>query len=203
MSELAMAKPPVWRTVVRPKEASAAYYKDFFDQQGIFYGVNAERILDETDFTLGPDSIDLVRLTVGLAFTPGPNMAGFTGPSFGGENLGFKKGARLAALFEKASSAEFGLAKLPLWAPVQLRYEYADQPEEECLIAAMDPVTSVKHFPSLWSLEHRTDSALPPLDAPPPKISRRYPSRLWLNAEWAFPETWKPHYEFLFGIAKP
>src|SRR3989338_8915700 len=95
---------PIWKTLKRPANASAAHYRISFKKKQISIGTYADQVLDRVDFAEGPDEVDIAR----------PSVSG----------LGFKKVTRRDVIFNKAFAS--GLVKLPAWVGPELRDSYDD-----------------------------------------------------------------------------
>jgi hypothetical protein len=81
-----------------------------------------------------------------------------------------------------ARAKELGLELCPAWVGPQLRVDYEDQPIDEWLFVAMEPIADSGGDPSVFRLGR--DGGL-----------------LWLRGSWAEPDSrWYPDYQFVFSF---
>lgn len=118
----------IWKSVKRPANASAAYYRAEFAKKGIQISRWANDILDKVDFAEGSDEVDIAR----------PNV----------RDIGFTRTTRRDTIYEKLLAR--GARKLPAWAAVELCNTYDDQPKGEWLVAAMEPIADSDGNPRLF-----------------------------------------------------
>ena len=98
------------------------------------------------------------------------------------DELGFKDGATRQRIYGRAN--ELGLDLCPAEVGPQLRLQYKDQPEEEHLIVAMNPIADSGGALELFSVK-RNDSGL------------------WLDGYFFNPgNIWYAHYRFVFARRK-
>ncbi len=93
--------------------------------------------------------------------------------------LGFKNGATCQQIYNRAN--ELGLDLCPPEVGPQLRLQYKDQPNNEWLIVAMEPITDSDGDLKLFNVE-------------------RYDSGLWLCGYYDYPgNVWNANYRFVFA----
>src|SRR3989344_1334911 len=98
------------------------------------------------------------------------------------DELGFKDGATRKRIYGRAN--ELGLDLCPAEVGPQLRLQYKDQPEEEHLIVAMNPIAGSGGALRLFSVE-------------------RYDSGLWLDGHYGNPGgLWSAGNRFVFARRK-
>lgn len=120
----------------------------------------ASDILGKPAFTVVAQEIelDLVKLTV--------------------RELGFKSEARRDQIYERAK--QLGLEPCPVEVGPQLRLQYKDQPNDEWILIAMEPIAGSGG--ALWVFG-----------------VRRYDSELWLDGSFGFPDFfWGPGSRWIF-----
>jgi hypothetical protein len=102
--------------------------------------------------------------------------------SFSVESLGFPNGATTKDIFDKAK--ELGLDLCPAEVGPQMRLQYTDQPLNEYLYIAMDPITDADDAPSVFGVECDDGGS-------------------WLDASDAKPEyRWSSYSRFVFVSRK-
>lgn len=152
---------PVWKTVkLGTGLKTADDFRKAFATQGCKISNWANDILGKPAFMASETEIeaDLVRVSVA--------------------ELGFKKGARYDEIC--ARGKEFGLGLCPNEVGPQLRLQYPDQPPDERLIVAMEPISGSDGDPGVWDVG-------------------RCESGLWLSAGCGYPAfVWHSHLAFLF-----
>jgi hypothetical protein len=131
------------------------------DTTGINISNYAQSILDIVKWGKN-ETIDLVRVKA--------------------SDLGFTEKVLTTQLFAKAKKE--GLELCPPQVGLQLRVDYTDQPLNEWLSIAMEPITASGGRPSVFRLEHSGGG-------------------LWLSDAWAKPgNAWGPGDEFVFSLRK-
>jgi hypothetical protein len=92
--------------------------------------------------------------------------------------LGFKEGTRRDALYARAQ--ELGLDLVPAEAGPQLRRQYTDQPMNEWMLMAMEPIAASANFLRVFNVAHNDDGQWLTTYCGDPDYSWRAPYR------WAF-----------------
>lgn len=132
------------------------------EKNNINIGDYAKKILAKVDISKHETTIDLVVKSV--------------------EELGFKNGATLKEIYAKAK--EIGLKLCPAEVGPQLRLQYLDQPRNEWLFIAMNPITDSGRDPSVFHLG-------------------RGSAGLWLRAYWGNPDyRWRADDRWVFSRGK-
>jgi hypothetical protein len=122
-------------------------------------------IMSKPAFTVSPEqtTIDLVKVSVA--------------------ELGFPKGATRAQIYERGT--ELGLELCPPEVGPQLRLQYSDQPRNEWLLIAMEPITVSVGDPRIF------------------RVARDDGGRRWLNSRWDRPGySWGPGIVWVFSRRK-
>lgn len=124
----------------------------------------AKDIMGRPDFTVAPHEIevDLVVVSVG--------------------ELGFKEGATRRDIYKRAQ--ELGLAPCPSEVGPQLRLQYKDQPMDEWLLIAMEPISDSGGGPGVFGVE-------------------RFSGGLWLGGHYGDPgDVWDAAARWVFLFRK-
>ncbi len=127
---------PAWKTIKLGIHKSADEYRKAIKANGFKIGDWANDILGKSAFTVSSDEIEveLVRMTVA--------------------ELGFKSGATRKNIYERA--LELGLKLCPNEVGPALRLQYKDQPMNEWLLIAMEPITDSDGGLSVFEAERRS-----------------------------------------------
>jgi len=123
----------VWRTIKLGTGLKTAedFYK-YFRNNRLNIDIYASDIISKPAFTVAPRETVLNLIVVRVA------------------ELGFKKGATREQIFARAK--EWGLTLCPAEAGPQLRLQYRDQPNNDELFIAMDPIAGSMGYLSLFKL---------------------------------------------------
>jgi hypothetical protein len=125
----------VFRTIKGGSRKSVEDFEKALEEDKYQIGTYATQILKKVAAPQVDTELDLVVVTV--------------------RDLGFTKNTRFDAICEMADS--FGLEKCPAWVGPELRLQYADQPQGEWLVIAMEPLTVSVGRLRLFSVEHYSD----------------------------------------------
>ncbi len=120
--------------------------------------------MGKPDFTVASESTDIQLVCVTVA------------------ELGFPKGARRDAIYERA--IQLGLSLVPTEVGPQLRRQYKDQPRGEWLLTAMEPITDSDGLLSVFYVRHVSDG-------------------LWLSTGGGNPDFfWSGDFVWVFALRK-
>ena len=129
--------------------------------KGINISSYAQDMLDKIKFPTKKQTFGLVKVSV--------------------KELGFESSATLKEIYTKAK--EQGLELCPPEVGPHLREQYKDQPANEWIWMAMEPVSG-RYHPHVFNVEHNDDG-------------------LWLFSLWTYPDLeWYPGTEFVFRLGK-
>jgi hypothetical protein len=113
---------PTWRTVkLGIGFKNADDFRSELKNRGMKIGDWADNILGQPAFTVATQETELDLVVISVA------------------DLGFKKATTRKKIYARAE--ELGLNLCPVEVGPRLRLQYADQPNGECLIIAMEPIT--------------------------------------------------------------
>ena len=138
-----------------------------------------EKALDSGGFKVGDWARDIIR---SKDFTTLPDQQTLSLVRAKVSDLGFKDPATYSEVCQKAE--EFGLEKCLPETAVHYRLAYKDQPMNEWLTVAMEPISDSNGHPSVFELYRPGDG-------------------LWLRGYWVYPASqWSPEAEFVFTLRK-
>ncbi|MDO8505334.1 MAG: hypothetical protein Q7S48_02035 [bacterium] len=158
VSALATLAP--WKTVTLGTHGSVADLKAAFDKNGIRVTYYAMHMLAKTLLATKVETVDLIMVTV--------------------DRLGFPNGATTEEIYARAR--KLGLKLCPAEVGPALRLAYPDQPENEWLEIAMEPIAGPNGHPSAFLVEHNAGG-------------------LWLYSSWAGTDgRWYPERKFVFRL---
>ncbi len=134
-----MSNFPTWKTIKLGIHKSADEYCKAIKANGFKIGNWANDILGKPAFTVSFDEVEveLVKVTVG--------------------ELGFKNGATRKEIYERA--IELGLKLCPNEVGPALRLQYADQPLDEWLLVAMEPIADSDGDLSVFEVVRGSDGS--------------------------------------------
>jgi hypothetical protein len=125
---------PIWKTIELSTKTPEQYTKELTNK-GNQINIYAQQILNKIEPLKSPEQINLVVFSV--------------------EQLGFPNGATFEEIYDKARS--MGLELCPPQVGPELRLSYTDQPNNECLLIAMDPIDDADGDPRRFVVS-RNDS---------------------------------------------
>ena len=122
----------VWKTVKLGACKNAGEYREALAKAGCRIGDWANEILGRPEFTVSPQlaDLDLVILSAG--------------------DLGFKSNTHYSDIFARA--AEMGFGPCPAETGPALRLPYRDQPRDEWLRIAMEPITDAGGYRFIFAV---------------------------------------------------
>ena len=142
----------IWKTTTIGSRSSIEEYRQALNQPGFRYDSWARDIIEKTPIATEPQEVDLVLVSVA--------------------ELGFTGLTRYDIICRRAK--EMGLQFCPAEVGLALRLSYTEQPMDEGLTAAMDPLADSDGRPSVCELARHDDG-------------------LWLNDAWVGPgRVWHP-----------
>ena len=124
-----------WRTLKLGTHRSTESLSKAHTDGGFRIGDRAAQILKKTALAETETEIELVLVTVA--------------------ELGFEKATRRDAIYDRAK--ELGLDLVPAEAGPQLRRQYANQPMNEWMVMAMEPVAASDGNPRVFYVVRRAD----------------------------------------------
>lgn len=133
--KLAIAERPVWRTINLGTHASSAELRQALTDGDYRVSNWADDILGKTPIAPEPLTLDLVLVTV--------------------SDLGFPEGAKRSDIYEKALT--LGLHLCPAEVGPQLRLQYPDQPMDEWMVIAMEPIVVSDGDPGVFRVARDSD----------------------------------------------
>ncbi|MBU3934678.1 hypothetical protein KKC00_01805 [Patescibacteria group bacterium] len=139
-------------------------FRKALKDNGFSIGDYANDILDKPAFTVATEEIELDLVVISVA------------------ELGFKNGATREQIYARAK--ELGLDICPAEVGPQLRLQYKDQPNNEWLVIAMEPIADSDGGLGLFNV-------------------RRHDSALWLCGYYGYPDyVWYSARRFVFSRRK-
>ncbi len=151
-----------WKKVTLGTHKSAEDISKALTDGGFRIGNYAAQILKKTAIAETETEIELVLVTVA--------------------ELGFNKATRRDAIYDRAK--ELGLDLVPAEAGPQLRRQYTDQPMDEWMVMAMEPVPDSDGDLSVFSVA-------------------RFGGGQWLSTHCGGPgDVWSPDYRWVFARRK-
>lgn len=138
-SAVSQAREPAWRTKVVKLGTDIKDARGFLkvirkSDSGMAISTSPVDVLYHPTFTVAPEPTEVTLVVVSVG------------------ELGFLDGALLADIY--ASAKKRGLELCPPEVGPQLRLQYPDQPEDECLIIAMEPIVDANDMPVLFRLDY-------------------------------------------------
>lgn len=154
---------PIWKTIrLGTGLKTSADFRKALKQSGCDIGDWAKDILGKPAFTVSATETEVDLANVSVA------------------DLGFKNGAKRSEIYDRAK--ELGLALCPAEVGPQLRLQYLDQPNDERLRIAMEPIADSGRVLGVFFVE-RYDGG-----------------DRWLSADYGFPEYfWNAGDRFVFA----
>lgn len=132
---LAIAERPPWKRIKLGTHKSAEALRQTLIDGGFKIGFLGDEILERITVVPESTTVELVLVTVA--------------------ELGFPEGATRQGIYEKASY--LGLQPCPAEVGPQLRLQYPDQPRDEWLLMAMEPITDSVGRLNVFRVEHAYD----------------------------------------------
>src|SRR3990167_1590934 len=152
-----------WKTIKLGTHPTIEAITTALEADGFKIGTYARQILAKTRFALKETEIELVRVSV--------------------TDLGFTRAASRKVIYERALS--LGLVLCPAEVGPQLRRQYADQPNGDWFLVAMEPIADSGRYLRVFGVDH-------------------YDGGLWLFTYDGRPDNeWDPERQWVFARNKP
>ncbi len=123
----------VWKTIQLGTHKDASTLLGAMKDEGLKVSDYSKDVMGKSDFTVASERTDIQLVRVSVA------------------ELGFQKGARRDAIYERA--IQLGLSLVSAEVGPQLRRQYKDQPNSEWLLTAMEPITDSFDELSVFGVE--------------------------------------------------